>query len=85
MLVAILWPPLLGFAYLNLSPQHLPIFVDYAALGIILLPGAIAVWWLCPFQWLGKSVLTILYVLVMGWLLFVLALGTGCARIGNCV
>ena len=84
LLVVVLWPPLVGFAYLSLRPEDPPLLLEYAALGVIVLPGAIALWCLCPFKWPGKAAFTAPYVLVMVWMLFVMALGTVCARFGNC-
>lgn len=85
LMFALLWPPLVGFAYLSLSPEHLQRIVGYGALAVTVLPGAIAFWTLWQFHWVWKAAITVPYILLMSGLLFALAFGTTCARFGGCL
>ncbi|HEU5068297.1 MAG TPA: hypothetical protein VFT61_08945 [Sphingomicrobium sp.] len=88
-IVVILWPPLVGAAYLAVRPEAPPLVFEYAALVLALLPGVVALWWLCPFKGLSKAALavalTVPYAWVMGTLLVEMALRFTCARFGNCL
>jgi hypothetical protein len=67
-----------------MRPENPPLILEYAALTLLILPCVSALWWLLPLKWPAKAAFAILYAVVVGLLLFVMALSFTCTRIGNC-